>query len=84
LLLVLASDVIIGSESEEGTHESILRLWELSAYPTESQSQSYSTTDRTENVSCIIAGYLITEKTFPQSCSQATAVVLSPVYKTVT
>jgi hypothetical protein len=37
-------------------------------------------TDRTENVSSIIACYLIAGKTCPQNCSPATVVVLSPVY----
>jgi hypothetical protein len=41
--------------------------------------------DRTENVSSIIICSLVTgETTCSQSCSLATAVVLSPVYTTVT
>jgi hypothetical protein len=42
-------------------------------------------TDRTENVFSIIACSLVAGKTTcPQSCSLATAVVLSPVYTAVT
>jgi hypothetical protein len=41
--------------------------------------------DRTENVSSITALSLVAaESTCPQVCSLATAVVLSPIYKTVT
>jgi hypothetical protein len=49
------------------------------------QSSLYSPiTDRTENVSSIIARSLVAGETCPQSCSLATAVVLSPVYTAVT
>jgi hypothetical protein len=41
-------------------------------------------TDRTENVSSIIAWSLVAWGTCPQSCSLAAAVVLSPVYIAVT
>jgi hypothetical protein len=41
-------------------------------------------TDHTENVSSIIACSLISGETCPQTCSLATAVVLSPVYAAVT
>jgi hypothetical protein len=41
-------------------------------------------TDRTENASSIIACFLVSGETCPQSCSLATSVVLSPVYTAVT
>jgi hypothetical protein len=40
--------------------------------------------DRTENVSSIIACFLVRETLCPKSCSLATSVVLSPVYTAVT
>jgi hypothetical protein len=41
-------------------------------------------TDRTENISSIIACSLVAGETCPQSCSLAKSVVLSPVYTAVT
>jgi hypothetical protein len=41
-------------------------------------------TDPTENVSSIIACFLVTGETCPQSCSLAMAVVLSLIYAAVT
>jgi hypothetical protein len=77
MLLVLASVVILGSESL-GSRDHIFSEWTTRSF--------YVTPARTpQKTSFIIECSVVAgETTCPQSCSLATAVVLSPVYTAVT